>query len=648
MNSGHPPRRCSALLFTALALLAAKAAGAAIPPAEKILPSDTLLVLTIPDCAKMRAIFEKTPQSRLWNDPAMKPFRENFMERLKEEFIAPLERDLGVKFDDYSALPQGQLTFAVTQNGWQGKEDTSPGVLLLLDAKEKSNMLKKNLAALRKNWTDSGKPIKTEKIRDVEFSIVPLSTNEVPKTFKKFFPQKQQIRELGRENEPPQDNSQIVVGQFESLLIVGSTVPVVERIVARLTGGSAPALADEAAFELDRLAFFRDAPMFAWFNAKGVFDVLGRLPEEKPNPQAPNPLPMPGPARVLNGSGLGGLKTLAFDLRDTNDGTLFELHVAAPESARAGLFKLLAADAKDAGPPPFVPADVVKFHRWRMDGQKAVATAEKMLGEVTRQGLNSWNFLLSSGEEAVKQDDPTYDIRKNLFANIGDDFIVYEKAPRANAPSDSASPPSLILIGSPNADQLCRALPGLLILRSPDALAPKTREFLGRKIYSIGLPTPTVPGATAATLTLNYAASGSYVAFSTDDATLEEYLRSAESQAKTLRESAGLAEAAQRVGGQSTGLFGYENQGETMRLKFDAWKKSPAAVTNNSANANPLTTAIPFTTPEKSFRDWMDFSLLPDYAKVSKYFSFSVWAGSANVDGITFKFFSPAPPQLKP
>src|SRR5436309_2296468 len=112
VQSSRRARR-PALRLIGLALLAAGVARAAIPPAEKILPSDTLFVLTIPDCAKMRTIYEKSPQSRFWNDAAMKPFRDKFIAQLKEQFIAPLERDLGVKFDDYSALPQGQLTLAI-------------------------------------------------------------------------------------------------------------------------------------------------------------------------------------------------------------------------------------------------------------------------------------------------------------------------------------------------------------------------------------------------------------------------------------------------------------------------------------------------------------------------------------------------------
>src|SRR4029078_8629628 len=85
---------------------------------------------------------------------------------------------------------------------------------------------------------------------------------------------------------------------------------------------------------------------------------------------------------------------------------------------------------------------------------------------------------------------------------------------------------------------------------------------------------------------LHYAASGGYLAMSTAAAMVEEYLRRREPKAKTLRGLPGLAEVAQEVGGQSTGLFGYENFGETMRVAFASLKGHPAS-TNTSILESP-------------------------------------------------------------
>src|SRR5712672_3592446 len=101
-------------LFFGLAF-GAYAAAAAVPSPEKLLSDDTLLVVTAPDFSKLRETFKSSPQSQLWNDPAMKAFREHFMEKWNEEFVKPLERELDVRLDDYTSLPQGQVTFALTQ-----------------------------------------------------------------------------------------------------------------------------------------------------------------------------------------------------------------------------------------------------------------------------------------------------------------------------------------------------------------------------------------------------------------------------------------------------------------------------------------------------------------------------------------------------
>ena len=70
----------------------------------------------------------------------------------------------------------------------------------------------------------------------------------------------------------------------------------------------------------------------------------------------------------------------------------------------------------------------------------------------------------------------------------------------------------------------------VLVFVTAQAGAPAEREFLGRKIFSVPLPAmPFAAGSGAPNpnrpRTLHYTASGGYVAFSTDNAILEEFLR---------------------------------------------------------------------------------------------------------------------------
>lgn len=613
---------------------------AAIPPAEKILPPDTLFVMSAPDWVKLREVSNKSPQSQFWNDPAMKPFRDKFMAKWTEEFVKPLERDLGVKFDDYSALLQGQVTLAVTQEGWQGKEkdDGDPAVIFLLDAKEKSALLKTNLAALRKKWSAAGKPIKTEKIRDVEFSVVPLTTNDIPATLRKFFPQPQDVEELGKENEAKSAN-ELVVGQYDSLLIVSSSLKAVEKVVVRIASGAAPTLAEQGDFETCRATVLREAPFYGWLNTRSLFDLIGKTVAAAQNPEAPSPLPIPEVGKILTATGLGGLKAVAFSFREADAGRKVEIFLSAPESGRTGVLKMLGMEAKEANPPAFVPADVTSFSRYRLDGAKAIGAIEKMVEEFAP---STWNYILDNANEAMRIDDPEFDIRKNIFANLGDDMISFEKPPRGKSVEEMANAPTLFLLSSPNPDKLAASLRGLFVILSPQGGSPANREFLGRKIYSFKMPGRTAGKATA----LNYVASGGYVAFSTEDAILEEYLRSSgDGQAKALRDMAGFADAVAKVGGASTGWLSYENQSESMRLLMELLARS-AASTNQNEYSGVLASALPFALPEKTVKEWVDFSLLPGYDKVAKYFGFSVSAGSTSVNGITFRYYMPPPLEL--
>ncbi len=627
----------------AVTLLCSGSLFAAVPPAEKLLPPDTLLVLSTPDWTKLREVYNKSPQAQFWNDPAMKPFREKFMAKWNEEVVASLERDLGVNFDDYSALLQGQLTLAVTQEGWQGraKDDGEPAILFLLDTKDKSDLLKKNLADLRKKWNEAGKPIRTETIRNVEFSVVPLGTNDIPATLRQILPRRQEIEELGQE-EQPRRTDELIIGQHESLLIIGSSIPAVEKVMVRAASGStAPTLAEQSEFEASRLAVFRDAPFFGWFNAKTAIEIAVKTLTEAQNPEAPSPFPMPDFGKIFGASGLGGIKSAAFSFRDTGEGRMGEFFLSAPESGRAGLLKLLALEAKESAPPGFVPADVVKFNRFRLDGQKTIATIEKMITDISPAALGTWNFLLNNANEAARLDDPDYDVRRDVFGNLGDDIITYEKAPKGKTLADLGAAPSLFLLGSPNPDKLAGALKGLFVIVSPQGGAPKTREFLGRKIFSFKLP----GGMNAEGGSLSYVASSGYVAFSTDDGILEEFLRSGENQGKALRESAGFAAAAAKVGGTGSGWLGYENESETMRAVMETLARS-ASDTNKNDFANLLASTVPFALPEKKLREWVDFSLLPSYDKVAKYFGFGVSGGNTSVNGITIRYYMPTPREL--
>src|SRR5688572_28270100 len=151
------------LLSLFLIACGAVCVGAPVPPPDKLLAADTLAVLTITDYQKAHGDWDRWAVARLWKDTAMKAFREKFDTKLKADLVEPLEREFGIKFADYKDLAQGQLTLALTRGIPTEKGDPTLGFVFLLDTKDKSAILKTNLATLKNKWIESGKGVKNEK-----------------------------------------------------------------------------------------------------------------------------------------------------------------------------------------------------------------------------------------------------------------------------------------------------------------------------------------------------------------------------------------------------------------------------------------------------------------------------------------------------
>jgi hypothetical protein len=614
-------------------------AAAPVPPPDKLLAGDTLAVVTVADYKKARADWDRWPMVKLWNDLAMKAFREKFQTKFKVDLIEPLERDFGIKFADYKDLAQGQITFALTRGIPTEKGDPTLGFLFLVDTKDKADVLKTNLVALKQKWVESGKAVKSEKIRDIEFTTLIFSGEDVSKTVEKVLPSPKKEKE---EEKKPAKKQELLVGQSDSLLIVAKSAKDVEKILIRQSGGTVPGLSEYGPFAADYRAHFRDTLTYGWIDLKSTFDFTSRKPTKTEEPTEDAGLDQ---TKLLTALGIGGLQSLSLTLKDSNDGCLLTGAITSPESSRRGIARVLSHDAREAGPPPFVPSDAVKFTRWRIDLPKAWAALETMLVEINPAYAGLIKLFV---DNAGKDKDPNFDLRKSLIANLGDDLIIYEKKPKAPTLAAMDNAPTLYLLSSPRAEQMAAAVKSLTAFL-PQPSRFKEREFLGRKVFSVTIPAaPAEPGAGGAGArpeerVLSYAASGSYVAFSTDTALLEEYLRATD--ARPLRELPGLAQASEKVGGMGTGLFGFENQQESMRVTFEALKKEAASIDDllsGSRIAGKLA-----GDEDKKFKGWFDFSLLPEFDRVAKYFHIAVWSGSVTTEGISFRWFSPAPPAAK-
>jgi hypothetical protein len=600
---------------------------AAQPGAEQLLPAETILMFTVKDVEQAATNFWKTSLGRLWVDDSMRGTREKFNARWTNEVSSALEKEFKIKLSDYTDLARGQFTFGVTKPAEEGK---SPGFLFLIDAKDRAEAAKTNLALLREKWGDR-KP-KPEKVRDVEFVSYEFTQAALQK-FARIITGKGAEGAADPESETNKVN--VLVGQSQSLLILASNARDVEKVLSRQSGGGAPALAAQPTFQSNFNSLFREAGIYGWLDFKPVFEQLM-------NPSGAVAAATQAKTKglenlrlqkVLPALGLAELKSIALRIGEGGEGIDSTIFLTAPEAERHGLLKILAPPAKDASPPPFVPADAVKFQRIRIDFAQAWDTFEKALIKIDPSVAGVVQLLVNA---AGKEKDPNFDFKKSFVETVGDDFISYEKAAKNGASA------SITLIGARNSEQLLSNIRAIMrLLPEPvGGAGMKEREFLGRKIYSVSMAPPGTPAGGAE---LQFVAAPGYVAMARDNAILEEYLRSAEAPPKPLRDTPGFHEAAQKIGGMNSGWFSFENQAETMRAVIEDAKKNPNDPPEESSYSFPKVIG-----GRSSFAaDWIDYASLPAFDAIAKYFYYSMGSTAATPDGIAFKMAAPTPPGLK-
>ena len=119
----------------------------------------------------------------------------------------------------------------------------------------------------------------------------------------------------------------------------------------------------------------------------------------------------------------------------------------------------------------------MKFWRWRVDGQQSWATLQKMLGQISPMVLASLNSFIDIANSSAQQQDPNFDIRKNLIGNLGDDWISYQKKPAGTTLADLNQAPSIFMFASPHPDQTALALKSVMGMGASQENAPPTRDF---------------------------------------------------------------------------------------------------------------------------------------------------------------------------
>lgn len=609
----------------------------ALAPAPELLPADTVGFLTAPDWQKATTAWRSSNLGKLWDDPSMRPFRAKLEQRFGEEITAHFEKQLGVKTAELMALARGQVTFAIFRRGGPsaGIAGGAPPWLLILDTGDQSGAAKAWVENATKSMRAHNRTLKVTKVRDVEFQTLILTPTEFKELTKGAFEaapaddeeddDDDKVPGKNKKEKPQPKSVEISFGVAGSALMISTHAASLEPILSRLKGGDSPVLAGQERYQSAAKSVLRGGQVQGWIDvaplASAAQSSLG------------GSLGMIGadPSRVLTALGLDAVRWGAFQLHETPEGTSLHAALAVPETQRTGLTKAIQAEAKDSSPPGFVPRDAIRFQRWRLNGPKTWQTLEDALNKISPQLVGIFKLAL---ESAAQQEEPNFSFKAEFVDRLGDDLITFEKPSKGKTLPELNNPSSLMLLGSPKPERLVNGLRALMVMGQMQSRGGgvQVREFLGRRIYSARM---NVPGGGKSGGQIHLAAGTEYIAISSDASLIEEYLRTTGEAAKSLRDFPGLAAAAERVGGFGTGIFVFENQLEGSRSSWELMRKGGSLDKMMPPGTANLATA-------RTIKDWADFSLLPEFEKVSKYFTFGVLASSNDNQTLGVKWFSPA------
>lgn len=599
---------------------------AATPAAHELLPEDSLVVLTFPDWKAFTEARSIQQGMQLWNDPAMRPFREHFMKGFRKDVLNEFQSKLGMNLEDLVAIPQGQWTVALTEMDLAG-ETEEPGAVTLLDGGDNTEGMDQLMKRVREEWKSRKVETRPERIRGVEFERILFDADaEESSVFKRFF-----------------------LGRVGNVMVAGDDRTGIEKIVSRLQGDRPRTLGETPHFRNDFQSQLKDSLMYGWVHLERFISLgTAKLTEREAQPGQPNP------AQVMNLLGIGGVKSASFFFKDHEQGSMAEFFLNFPEGQRKSIFTQLPAVRKDSSPPPFVGKEAVRFMRWRLDLGGIWKAVEQTLASINPMMAGMFKGMIN---QMGREKDPSFDIQSSVFANLGDDIIMWENPPKDNNIDALASPPSVVLIGSPNAKALLEvARTAVSSFLGGESL--KEREFLSRKILELEVPSMSLEEQELTTSTLSLAEADGYLAISDDQAMLENYLRgNTGSSSDMLRNLPDLNRAAEKVGGLGTGFLSYEDQRAAGRAFFSMIRKNPdllkdllgddeedfpvnldAAVAAEEEKENG---------PDFNPADWFDFRLLPEFTKVAKYFYFNITTAEAGPRGYHIKVFNPVPPELR-
>lgn len=573
-----------------------------LPATARLIPPETVLLVNVDDFSRLRAQFEKTNLYKLYKDPAMSAFVEDFKTKWRQK-TQKVDNELFRTIVGADVFPQGRAAVALVFDE-QSKEANEPPALFITQWGENTSKIKEAVGKMAKKAVEGGSHQKTEDYRGV--SIKTIINN---------------------------DSSMLNYCFIDDCLIGSVNLDVVKFVIAHIKGATSPTLADDADYTavIKATGPYHDIDFYV--NIRQIVktiiaeDSTGKARTTMANLGLDNVTSLGcslGPARYPGGSSRGK--------------ALLKIN-----GAKKGICKMLETESAVIRAPRFIPASAYSVSFFNLNIKKAYNELYNILYSSAPIIAAAMNLQLLPPSPDGQ---PGLQLKSNIIDHLGSQIII---AQSTSKPFSTGSAPTESLFALAVVNH--RALEKSLSLLHSKIIAPSnpeaSRELLGHTIYLVGLPglpffpTGKTPMQGPAELglpqmpKLAFTITDTHLIFGVES-TVEQAIRTLSGTKDVSVRSAKWFTSAKDLAMPSVvGLACLQDNVASGELFWWMMKEGKKALWSSAVPAvGPA--SIKFS--PQGFSELVDFSLLPRFDAVRKYFGSSAFYGISRPDGFFFEF----------
>ena len=600
------------------ALVAATCAkGAVLPKTAELVPADTIVLLDIGDFNQAKAKLEKTNIGKLYKDPSMAAFASNFNSKIREKIAG--KKDSFIKdILDANVMPEGRLAFVIT--GGSSPQQETPMALI---SQWGSNIgkIKDVVEKMALKSVEKGTHRGIENYRDV--NIITLITEKAA--------EKPTVKSDDNDavtKTAPTDKT--VYCFIDDCLLVASDAEPVKFIISQMKGARASSLSADTDYIATMGAVEPYHDFDGYINLKLMIkqicdeDKTGKVQQEMAN------------LGLDSVGGLGFSLGIAPDADSSFCGKLF----LRTTGTRKGILKMLEMSSEPIRPPRFVPATACSISFLNLDIKRAYdELCSIVYGIEPTAGLVLQQPIPGTGGE----NEPGILLRPDITEYLGSEIVIAQSVIKPFT-KEKEPAQSYIAIGVNNRAALEKSLSIIhKRLIAPNNPEP-TRELLGYTIYLTGpLGVPVLDGSvpmvesppprkTPKGERLAFTVTDTHLIFGQEGA-VERAIRTLAGAENEPIGSAKWFNIAKSVVPSIVGTAGFEDNVASGELLWWMLKESGKS---RRADLNMGPAAAVLAGPDAW--DFADFTLLPEFSAVKKYFGLSAGYGISRSDGFFFEF----------